>query len=208
MQLTNIYVARHGETEYNRTRRIQGRGINEPLNDTGRSQARAIARFLRGTNIDHIFASSLERSVQTAEIIAGHLNLSVRSHVELDEMNFGIIEGQPIDEIKEHLQQLHKAWSSGNTGFALEEGESPEAVLKRVKMRTDLLIEEHSGQNILLVLHGRLIRVLLAHWLGYGLSRMHEIEHQNGALNHLQMRTGQPIKPLFLNKTDHLQVQV
>lgn len=207
MQITNIYVARHGETEYNRTRRIQGRGINEPLNETGRKQARAIARSLTESNIDHIFASSLERSVQTAEIIANQLELSVCSHAELDEMNFGIIEGKPIDEIQDNLEQLHHAWSSGNTDFALAEGESPEAVLQRVKMRTDLLIKEHSGQNILLVLHGRLIRVLLSHWLEYGLSRMHEIEHQNGALNHLQKQSDK-IEPIFLNKTEHLQVYV
>ncbi len=204
MQTTNIFVARHGETEYNRTHRIQGRGINEPLNETGRQQAKAIAEKLKEANVRHVFSSSLKRSIQTADIVASQLQLSVESHPELDEMNFGVIEGQPIDEIRDDLKRLHNAWSGGNTAFALENGESPETVLGRVKSRTDALIEKHQGENMLLVLHGRLIRILLSHWLGYGLQKMHQIEHQNGALNHLRLNGDDTFEPVFLNGTDHL----
>lgn len=205
MQDTNIFIARHGETEYNRTNRIQGRGINKSLNETGRLQAKAIGNTLKDKNIDHIFSSSLKRSLETAEIIADELNLKIESYAELDEMNFGIIEGKHISEIRDNLDHLHHTWKNGDTSFALEQGESPEGVLKRVLLRTDVLLDKHRGQNMLFVLHGRLIRIILSHWLGYGLSQMHRIEHQNGALYHLQLREEDKMTPVFLNGIAHLQ---
>lgn len=202
--MTNIFIARHGETEYNRTGRIQGRGINVSINDTGKRQAKAIAEALRDTKINHIFSSSLKRSIETADIVSSHLNVPVQSYPELDEMNFGIIEGKPINEIGSQLEELHSNWKSGQTGFALDNGESPDDVLERVLMRMDELTREHSGKNVLYVLHGRLIRILLAHWLEYGLSAMHRIEHQNGALYHLQLNGNSKYESVYLNNTDHL----
>lgn len=204
MQVTHIFIARHGETEYNRTNRIQGRGINEPLNDTGRSQAQAIGEMLGAKSIQYVFSSSLKRSMETAQIIADRLMLEIESYQELDEMNFGIIEGQPIEDIGHHLEELHKNWKSGNTTFALDEGESPEQVLQRVLWRMDLLLKEHRGRTMLFVLHGRLIRILLSHWLGYGLREMHRVKHQNGALYHMRLQ-GKEIQPVFLNEISHLQ---
>ena len=205
MQTTNIYIARHGETEYNRTRRMQGRGINKSLNDTGRKQAKAIGRALGNKEINHIFSSSLKRSLETAEIIAEQLQINFESYKELDEMDFGIIEGQQINEVRDNLEQLNHTWKSGNTAFAIEQGESPDGVLERVLLRTDALLEKHCGQHILFVLHGRLIRILLAHWLEYGLSQMHRIKHQNGSLYHLQLREEQKMEVIYLNKTEHLE---
>jgi probable phosphoglycerate mutase len=203
--MTNIYIARHGETEYNRTGRIQGRGINESINKNGRKQAQCIARSLQDVEINYIFSSSLNRSVETAQIIGEHLGVPVQSFPELDEMNFGVIEGRPISEIEEHLQDLHHNWRSGNTAFALEQGESPDAVLERVISRTDMLTKKHRGKNMLYVLHGRLIRILLAQWLQYGLNKMHQIEHCNGALYHLQLNENEEFEPIFLNKREHLK---
>lgn len=204
MHKTNIFIARHGETEYNRIGRMQGRGVNKSLNETGRKQAHAIGQTLRNENIDHIFSSSLKRSFETAEIIAKQLEVKIDSYAELDEMDFGIIEGRQISEIHDNLEHLHHTWKGGDTAFAIEDGESPEGVLKRVLLRTDILLETHYGQNILFVLHGRLIRILLAHWLGYGLTRMHHIEHQNGGLYHLQMMEDSTMETVFLNKIEHL----
>lgn len=204
MQATDIFIARHGETEYNRTNRIQGRGIDESLNDTGRRQAQAIGEMLGSRSIHRVFSSSLNRSMETAQIVADRLTLEIESYRELDEMNFGIIEGQPIEEIGHHLEELHKNWKSGNTTFALEQGESPEEVLQRVLQRMKLLLKEHQGRGVLFVLHGRLIRILLSHWLGYGLWEMHRVKHQNGALYHMRLQDNE-IQPVFLNKISHLQ---
>lgn len=205
LTMTNVFIARHGETEYNRLQRIQGRGINEPLNERGRRQARCVAVGLGNIAIDRIFSSSLKRSVETAEIIGNRLELPVRSFSELDEMDFGVIEGRFIEEVKPHLDRLHTHWRSGNTAIAAERGESPEGVLRRVLSRMELLLEAHRGGTLLFVLHGRLIRILLAHWLQYGLSQMHRVEHQNCGLYHLRIGEDEHFEPVYLNRTDHLK---
>lgn len=201
---TDLFIVRHGETESNRLNRIQGRSIDEPLNQTGRLQALAIAEFLQNYTIDLAISSSLARSKETAGIVAEQFGINVLSYVELDEMNFGVIEGKCTKEIQLELKTLHERWEKGETGFALQDGESPKAVLERVQSRMISIIEEHADKNIFIVLHGRLIRILLSYWLGYGLERMHEIEHCNGSLNHLRWN-GKAFKIVCLHKTDHLQ---
>lgn len=204
MSVSNIYLARHGETEYNRRNQIQGRGIDASLNETGQLQAKALSAYIHTLDIDNLYSSSLKRSRETAEYVGKYCSLEVESYRELDEMNFGILEGRPIEEIKSELQQLHNNWKSGNVSFALEKAESPLSVLGRAGKRAEALIREKHSSNILFVLHGRLIRILVSHWLGMGLSSMHKITHSNGALYHLQW-DGQQFKSIFLNNTDHLK---
>lgn len=204
MSTTDIYIARHGETEFNRQGKMQGRGIDKPLNRTGRLQARAISDALKDESLDYIFSSSLMRSIETAEIIAWTLRMKYRSYHELDEMNFGKFEGKPSNEIDKDLNEVHQTWKNGNTDYAIEGGESPEMVLERVLSRTKNILEEHAGSTILFVLHGRLIRILLSNWLGYPLSDMHRIEHSNGALYHLKMNGGS-FEADYLHMTDHLE---
>lgn len=205
MSVTDIYIARHGETKYNREGKMQGRGIDAPLNKTGRLQARAISEELKDTSLEHIFSSSLVRSMETAEIIAWTLRMKYRSYPELDEMNFGKFEGRPSKEIENELNEVHQTWKNGNTDYAIDGGgESPAMVLERVMSRTDDILSSHAGSTILFVLHGRLIRIVLSHWLGYSLSDMHRIEHSNGALYHLQ-KNDEAFNVGYLHKTDHLE---
>lgn len=203
MSVTNIFIARHGETEYNRVGKMQGRGIDIPLNKTGRLQARAISDTLKDESIDYIFSSSLMRSMETAEIIAWTLRMKYESYPELDEMNFGNLEGKRSEEIQHELGELQQIWKEGDTDFEIEGGESPGMVLDRVLSRINTILKEHAGSNLLFILHGRLIRILLTEWLGYGLSEMHRIEHSNGALYHLKENEGN-FEAVYLNRTDHL----
>jgi probable phosphoglycerate mutase len=206
LALTNIYLARHGETEYNRCDKIQGRGIDASLNDTGFQQARAIARYLQEVPLHGIFSSSLKRSKETAAVIAETFNLQVESYKDLDEMNFGVFEGRHASEIKSGLEDLHKKWKSGYVDYACENGESPRAVLRRVRKRTETIIADQPNSNLLFVLHGRLLRILLSHWLQFGLSDMHRVPHSNGALYHVRW-DGESFEPVYLNKTEHLNVE-
>jgi len=183
---------------------MQGRGVDESLNKTGRAQSQAIAAYLEPFGLDLAVCSSLARSKETARLIAGRFGVEVESYPELDEISFGILEGRHKGEIEQELKILHEQWRNGNTGFALQDGESPEEALARVRGRMDSLINEHAGKNILFVLHGRLIRILLSYWLGYGLQRMHEIKHCNGSLNHLKWNSI-AFEIVSLNKTDHLE---
>jgi len=205
LSVTDIYIARHGETKYNREGKMQGRGIDVPLNETGRLQARAISEELKDVSIDHIFSSSLMRSMETAEIIAWTLRMKYHSYPELDEMNFGKFEGRASKEIEKELEEVHRTWKNGNTDYAIDGGgESPGMVLERVMTRTNDILNRHAGSTILIILHGRLIRILLSNWLGYPLSEMHRIEHSNGALYYLK-KNENSFNEVYLHKTDHLE---
>lgn len=182
---------------------MQGRGIDEPLNSTGRLQAKAIAGYLENYGLDLAVSSSLVRSKETARLIAEQFGVEVQSYTELDEISFGIYEGRYQDEVGEELKKLHEQWKNGDTDIAPENGESPEEALARVRSRMESIIDDHSGKKILFVLHGRLIRILLSYWLGFGLERMHEIKHCNGSLNHLRWNS-KAVEIVCLNKTDHL----
>lgn len=202
--MTNLYLARHGETEYNRRSQMQGRGIDASLNETGRNQAKAIAGHAKSLDLNHIYSSSLKRSRETAEFVGQSCGLEVQPYGDLDEMDFGIFEGKRIVEIETELHTLHTNWKSGNVTYAADGGESPQVVLDRAASKVEQLIQEHHQSNLLFVLHGRLIRILLSHWLGFGLSAMHRIEHSNGALYHLQWDGGH-FNTVYLHNTEHLK---
>lgn len=206
MALTNIYLARHGETEYNKSDQIQGRGIDISLNETGIRQAEAIAEYLREIELHGVFSSSLKRSRETAEIVADAYYLTVKSHEDLDEMNFGKFEGQPASEIKSELEALHQKWRSGAVDYDSPNGESPTTVLERAGKRMEAIIGEHQNKNLLFILHGRLIRIILSDWLRYGLTGMHRVPHSNGALYHIRW-DGEQFDPVYINKTEHLEVK-
>ena len=201
--ITNLFIIRHGETEYNRLGRMQGRGIDEPLNETGRQQARHTARYLEKLGIDLAVSSSLKRSMQTAQIVADIHQVPLLSYKELDELDFGVYEGKYSEKVAKELDPLKERWQNGEVHLSIDGGESPVQALERVNTRMRSIIREHAGKSLLVVLHGRLIRILLSYWLGYGLERMQEIKHRNGSLNHLRWN-GKAFEIVCLNKTDHL----
>jgi broad specificity phosphatase PhoE len=203
MNSTSLIIARHGETEYNRKGLLQGRGIDAPLNETGLIQAASISEFLTTVEAQHLASSSLRRAIQTAKPIGEMKNLELESDRNLDEMDFGNYEGVSYHEVKEELRELQEAWQGGDVGVPIPGGESPSEVFERANATVMRMINTFGGDRMILVLHGRLIRILLSEWLGFGLKNMHKIEHQNGALYHLVYNGS--FDPLYLNKTDHLK---
>jgi len=202
---TTIFLIRHGQTEYNRMGLLQGRGIDAPLDSTGLEQSQAVARHLRSEVVDKIFTSSLSRAINTAQIIADELHLHIEGCFEdLDEMHFGTAEGRDFVEVNEELQQLYSLWQKGDVDTGFELGESPLQVLERANSCMMNIIREHEGKSIIFVIHGRLIRIILSHWLGIGLQRMHEIQHTNTSVNKL-IWNGSGFRAVQLNQIDHLK---
>jgi probable phosphoglycerate mutase len=202
--MKNIYVIRHGETDYNKYHKMQGRGINVSLNDLGRSQAKAVSLFLGDKPITKIITSSLKRAVESVHPLSALLAIESEKYTDLDEMDFGVLEGKPFEEVRSELKYLHDQWSTGNLFIAPDEGESPLAVFDRAGSKMKEIINNSDDDHIVFMLHGRLIRILLSEFLGLGLKNMHEIEHQNGAINHLNWENN-AFKAVELNITSHLE---
>ncbi|XP_040031001.2 fructose-2,6-bisphosphatase TIGAR B [Gasterosteus aculeatus] len=100
----SLTLVRHGETQYNRDKLLQGQGVDTPLSETGLQQADAVGRYLRGITFNDVFASDLQRAVRTAEIILKNSTHSSGPEMVLEpllrERGFGVAEGRPKDDLK------------------------------------------------------------------------------------------------------------
>ena len=201
---TKIYIARHGETDYNRNHIIQGCGVDCELNELGAVQALMVASYFKDKKLDAIYSSNLLRAKQTATPVARDKKLPLQTYEELNEMNFGIYEGQMYHSVQNIFLSLHDEWSQGLLDNKLEEGESPVEVYERANKCCQDIISQHENGTILFVLHGRLIRVLLSSWLGWGLERMNDIETPNVSINEIE-KVGDTFVPVHLNITDHVR---
>ncbi|MTI88429.1 MAG: histidine phosphatase family protein [Balneolaceae bacterium] len=203
--MKQLFVVRHGETDNNKQRIIQGSGIDASINERGIRQAQAISESLQEHRIDRLICSSLKRTYETAQPLAELKELQIERYPDLNEINFGILEGEKFTEIQPAIEEIHQEWSNGNVKYAPDGGESPLRAFERAHQKVLEILEssEKESEVIVLMVYGRLIRILLSEWLGLGLENMHKVEHQNGAINRLIWYEG-IFKAIELNKTDHL----
>jgi uncharacterized phosphatase len=152
--VTTILLVRHGETDWNLHRRLQGHS-DTPLNDRGREQALALASELAGEQIDAVYSSDLVRAHETARIVAEHHGLDVTAIDDLRERHFGTWEGLSDDEIHERFPEA----ASGAWG----DGETREAMARRVFDALQRIAETHPGGRVLVVSHGGPLRAVLRH---------------------------------------------
>lgn len=149
--MTELYLVRHGETDWNAARRIQGR-TDIPLNDTGRDQARQAGELLARRRWDAIYASPLSRAVETAQIIGAQVGIAeVGTRDALMERDYGAAEGLGFDE----LDRLYPE------GVHAEGQETREEVGTRVGGALVELADRHPGQSLIVVSHGGAIRAVL-----------------------------------------------
>jgi uncharacterized phosphatase len=149
--MTDLYLVRHGETDWNRQRRIQGL-TDIPLNDTGREQARITGMLLTRRPIARVYASPLSRARETAQIIAAQLGLDEPELRDaFVERNYGAAEGFDFHEIDVRYPP----------GVDVPGRESRDEVAARVVPALQALAAEHSGEAIVVVSHGGAIRAAL-----------------------------------------------
>jgi len=149
--VTHLYLVRHGETDWNAARRVQG-STDIPLNDTGRAQARRTGRLLSSRRWDAIVASPLSRALETAEIIADEIDLP--SPLTLDalvERHYGEAEGLDYTTIDARFPG----------GAPVPGREERESVARRVFAALIGLAEDRPGQRLIVVTHGGVIRTVL-----------------------------------------------
>ena len=159
MQATRIIAVRHGETAWNVDTRIQGH-IDIPLNDTGRWQARQLARALANEPIAAIYASDLQRAHATAQEVADATGAPLVADPGLRERRFGELQGRTFVQIEADLPEQALRWRKRDPDFAPEGGESLTALRERIAATTHRLAAQHMGGLVLLVAHGGVLDVL------------------------------------------------
>jgi broad specificity phosphatase PhoE len=152
---TTILLVRHGETDWNRDRRIQGH-TDVALNESGRRQARALAAELDGGEIAAVYSSDLARALETASIVAAPRGLAVTVTAELRERDFGTWEGLSDAEAVDRFPDLTRGpWDTWG------DGESSAEMTARALAAVHAIVSSHPFETVLVVTHGGPIRAVL-----------------------------------------------
>lgn len=165
-QPCTIYLVRHGETEWNVKRLIQGHG-DSPLTKLGIKQASNTAEKLKNVHFDQVFSSDLSRARDTAEIIAQERNLAIKMTEFLREKAFGDYEGREYDifrtELKEYSENFAQLTSREKWNFKYPTIETDAEVIERlIRFLREVALAYH-GRNVLVVSHAGIIGLLLIH---------------------------------------------
>jgi probable phosphoglycerate mutase len=178
---TRICFIRHGETDWNAEKRIQGQ-TDIPLNDTGRSQALAMAFNAAHHSFAAIYSSNLRRAFETAEALAAREEIAVKVLPQLCERHYGIFQGLTKDELHRH-PEAYARYLARDADYDFETGESMHALVARVEAAVDQLISHHSGQTIAAVTHAGVLDILYREATGHPLHTPRDFNIPNCALN-------------------------
>lgn len=148
-----IVMVRHGETEWNSLRRIQGH-LDVPLNEVGQAQARAVAGRLCSMPIVAVYTSDLARASQTAEPIAAACGLVARLDPRLRERHFGALQGSYYEALQASEPESHRRMQSRDLTFDMDGGESLPDFHRRVTEALEEIAATHSAGTVVVVSHG------------------------------------------------------
>jgi probable phosphomutase (TIGR03848 family) len=161
---TTVLLIRHGENEWTESHKLAGRTPGVHLNDYGRLQAQALSQRLAQVKLSAIYASPLERTVETAEVIAKHHQLKVKTRPGVVEVDYGEWTGESIKTLaKKKSWPIIQFYPSG-AGFP--GGETMYRMQTRMVQEINKLVGKHPGQIIAIVGHADLIKAAVAHYLG------------------------------------------
>lgn len=185
----DIYLVRHGQTQWNLEKRLQG-ATDNVLNDTGRRQAAELAQRLAGVPFSHIYSSGLRRAQETAAAFAGHT--PVTALPALNERSFGKFEG--IFEDQRDAALFAEFGKRGNVlDDALDGGESLQSQADRVKAAVRQITTRHTAGSIAIVAHGGVNPLVLAALLDIPVAEaVVRIKQANDEVYLVRLRSGQP----------------
>jgi alpha-ribazole phosphatase/probable phosphoglycerate mutase len=199
--VTTLYLIRHGETEGGEVRRYKGT-IDVPLSEKGLRQMEQISKYIvekggKGGLMSAVYCSDLTRAIRSAEIVAEPYSLKPIIVSSLRERNFGLWEGMSFDEIMEKYPLEFDAWAGNPLKFSPMEGESTLAMRDRVIQAMSEIMENHNKENISIVAHGGVNRIILCHILGIPLENIFRIEQDYGAVNIIEFWDKYPVVKLL-----------
>ncbi|CDL87653.1 2,3-diphosphoglycerate-dependent phosphoglycerate mutase GpmB [Xenorhabdus cabanillasii] len=163
--MLQVYLVRHGETEWNVARRIQGQS-DSPLTEIGRRQALLVAQRIQSENITHVITSDLGRTRETAEIIAKACGCEVILEPRLREINMGVLENRELSSLTQEEESWRKSLVDGTPNGRIPEGESMNEVCSRMRAALESCLDLPTGSRPLLVSHGMALVSLIFSILG------------------------------------------
>jgi len=163
--MLQVYLVRHGETQWNAERRIQGQS-DSPLTEKGEKQAWQVAGRAKALGITHIIASDLGRTRRTAEIIAEVCGCDIILEPRLRELDMGVLERRHIDTLSAEEEGWRRQLVNGTADGRIPEGESMQELAERMHEALATCLALPQGSRPLLVSHGMALGCLVSTILG------------------------------------------
>lgn len=180
--VTRICFVRHGETDWNVEKRIQGH-TDIPLNETGRAQALAMAFNAAHQRFNAIYSSDLARAMETARALGAREDHEIKPLPQLRERHYGIFQGITAAEGAQRHPAAYAHYVARDLDYDFESGESLRAFAERVAEGVDWLLRHHSGQTIAAVCHSGVLDIIYRRATGRPLHTPRDFKIPNCALN-------------------------
>lgn len=185
MPRRRMYLMRHGDVSYFDAQGRPQRPDLVPLNTEGRRQAEAVARELAAAPLDRALASDLPRSQETASLVTAGRDLTIAALPELREIAPGRLTDLPVEDVEAAFLGAFSGSITRETRFL--GGETFGSLWDRVTACFDRLLADPSWRHLLIVAHGGVNRVVLAHAIGGGIPAVTSFEQDPCCLNLLDV---------------------
>ena len=204
--MIDLWLVRHGETDWNRELRFQGH-LDAPLNGLGMRQAQRLGAHLASVPPSPLLASDLLRTRQTAEPLAGHWQTPALPDSLWREQAFGVIEGLTFEQVRERHPDIVQGWRTHDPDFAPPGGESRRQFHARVMQAVQTLVErcrQEGWQSPVVVSHGGVLDMVYRSATGQSLGGPRECPIPNAGLSHVRT-DGVRFEIVAWALTDHLE---
>lgn len=182
MIATRICIIRHGETDWNVEKRIQGQ-TDIPLNETGHAQALAMAYNASHHRFHAIYSSDLMRARATAQAIADRIGIEVKTLPQLRERHYGIFQGITATEGAVLHPEAHTHYKNRDLAYDFETGENMMHFAARVTEAIKWLVRHHEGHTIATVSHAGVLDIIYRKATGRPIQTPRDFVIPNCALN-------------------------
>jgi len=203
MQTTRVLLVRHGTTALGAEDRFAG-ATDVPLADEGREQAERLARRLASDPLIAVYASPMQRTMETATIIGRPHGLGPVARDGLREINHGHWEGLRRREVEERFAEEYAAWEEDPLTCAPEGGEPGISVMARSLPVLHAIVRQHAGGHVLVVSHKATIRLLVSNLLGFDARGYRDrLDQHPCCLNILEFKGAARARLMLFNDVSH-----
>ena len=202
----DVVLLRHADTRLTPERRFSGVGTDPGLSAAGRDQARqsAYSLLLRGRPFTEILTSPMARCVETAQVLAAALGVSVRIDRGLREMDFGLWEEMTFDEVQHRYPDDLQRWKQSASASPTGSSETFAAVVDRMRTAAERFASSYAGASVVAVTHVTPLKALVADALGAPPSSLFRMELSSACFSRITYTEGEACLRLF-NDTSHLR---
>ena len=202
--MSRLLLVRHSRTKLSNEKRFWGKTDIE-LSNEGIQQAERLRERLAAEKINAVYSSTLRRAFSTAEVIASRHKLEVQAFVELNELNFGFVEGLTFEEIKKLHPELARQLNIWSPRLTFPGGESLDELNSRLQFFLKLLEKHQPKETVLIVAHAGTLQFLICNLLGIAIEGWWKIHIDHASLSIIDTYPQGAILSL-LNDVSHLKV--